>query len=113
MKQLIWTAAYTPFMMGGDVHSPISTEIEIGESFDIGKEMRAYLVVSPSGKTHIAEAETGGFVGTDIEQVKKDVKNAKQEVVEEQIEWAKKEVKKAIRLDNEEFWARFKDERTV
>lgn len=107
MKLTVWTSAYRPFMMGGNVNAPIATEVEVGDSFELGHGIRAHLVVSPSGKTHVAEATTGAFVGTDIDEVKADVSAADPKVMEDQLDWAKKEFEKADHISNERFWAMF------
>jgi len=59
--------------MGGDVNAPIATKLEVGEPFDLGGGFEGYLVVSPAGKTHVVESETGAFVGTSIDDVKADI----------------------------------------
>lgn len=109
MKKVIWTAAYSPFIMGGDVNAPISTEVEVGEPFDLGGGFTGYLVVSPKGRTHVVEAETGAFVGTSIDEVKANIAAGDPAVMRKQITDALEEFKKAIPLTNEQFWGRFRD----
>lgn len=108
MRLTVWTAAYSPFMMGGNVNAPIKTEVEAGDKFDIGKGFEAYLVVSPKGKTHVVEAKTGAFVGTTIDEVKADICAGDMKVMRKQIKAAREEFKKAIPLTNDEFWGRFR-----
>lgn len=85
MKLTIWTRAYSPFIMGGNVNAPIKTKVEAGDKFDIGKGFEAYLVVSPKGKTHVVDAITGAFVGTTIDEVRADVAEGDIKVMRKQI----------------------------
>jgi hypothetical protein len=34
---LIWTTAYRPFIMGGNVNAPIGIKVEVGEKIHVGK----------------------------------------------------------------------------
>ena len=108
MKLTVWTKAYRPFIMGGDVNGPISTEVEVGDAVELGHGFKAHVVVSPTGETYVAEATTGAFVGGDIKQVKADVASADPEVMREQIEKAAIQAKKADCLSNEDFWSLFR-----
>jgi len=108
MKLKVWTEAYRPFIMGGDVNAPISTEIEVGEKVDLGKGIGGYLVCSPSGKTFVAEATTGAFIGGSIEQVKSDIADATPEIMQEQLVAAKRRAKSAEPMKKEKFWGMFK-----
>ena len=108
MKKTIWTAAYSPFIMGGDVNAPIKTEVEVGEPFDLGGGFKGFLVVSPKGTTHVVEAETGAFVGTNIDKVKEDIAAGDPEIMKKQISDAHEEFTKAVSLTNEAFWRRFR-----
>lgn len=106
MKLLIWTEAYQPFIMGGDVNAPIATEIEIPKEniHKLSKDIDVVVICSPKGAVRIAELSTGAFVGTSLTDVTKDVENASQEVMLQQLEQAKKRVKKARHVTNEHFW---------
>ena len=108
MKITVWTEAYSPWIMGGDVHAPISTKLEVGEPVDLGKGFRAYVVDAPNGDTYIAESETGAFVGNDLGQVKQDVEEAAPAVMRQQIAEAKQRAKKARPLTPERFWGMFR-----
>jgi len=103
----IWTEAYRPFLMGGDVNAPIWTEMELRDLIDIGHGLQAYLIVAPDGRTHVAESVTGALVGTDIDQVREDLEAADPKVVRQQIEDAKERVKKADYIEPEQFWSLF------
>jgi hypothetical protein len=100
----IWTRAYHPFIMGGDVNAPSACEVEVSGPYDIGRGMQAYLAVSPNGKTFVAESVTGAIVGPTLDQVREDVRTADPEIIEQQMEYALKEVKKAYTLSQQEFW---------
>jgi len=108
MKFKVWTEAYRPFLMGGNVNAPVSTEVEVGEPFDIGQGLQGYLVVAPSGKTHVAESTTGAFVGTTVDQIKADLESADPDVVKAQMETAATRAQEAEPLDAEHFWSLFK-----
>lgn len=107
-KITIWTEAYRPFILGGDVHAPISTTVEVGDAIDVGKGMKAFVVVSPKGKIHIAESVTGAFVGESVDDVKADIAAADKKVMKSQIEHAKKRLARATALAPEEFWKSFR-----
>jgi hypothetical protein len=100
----IWTEAYRPWIMGGDVNAPIWTEVLAGSPVDIGNGFQAYLITSPSGATYVAEAITGALIGTTIKQVKIDVATGDPEVMLKQIEDAKARVKRADYISPETFW---------
>jgi len=105
----IWTLAYRPFMMGGDVDSPIKTVVEVGEAVDIGKGLKAYVILSPlDGSVHVADFETGAFIGTDLDEVKKNVADGDLRVMKKQIKDAKEEFKKADCLASKKFWGLFR-----
>jgi len=101
----IWTEAYRPFMMGGDVNAPISTEVEVGEPVDLDHGIQVYIVAAPNGRTYVAESITGAFVGMSIDEVKQHIAEGDPEVIWKQIEDAKERVKKARPLDPEQFWS--------
>lgn len=108
-RLVVWTNGYSPFIMGGDVHGPIGTEIEVGERFDLGRGFFGYLVASPiSGKTYVAEATTGAFVGPSLKVVRADVESGEPEDMREQVEEAAERRKKVRMLAPDDFWKRFK-----
>jgi len=105
----IWTEAYTPFIMGGDVNAPITTKVTVkGDPIDVGHGITVFEVVSPKGQTFIVETKTGAFVGSTIEQVKKDVSAADPKVIKDQLKQAVERFKKAKRLTPEQFWSCFR-----
>jgi len=106
---IIWTAAYRPFIMGGNVNAPIATTYDVvGEPIDLGKGIKVWVIVSPKGTIHIADAETGAFVGDNLDQVKTDVAEADEEVMKQQLVDAKVKLKGATHLPPDKFWGRFR-----
>jgi len=95
---------YFPFSMGGKVRRPIVCDVEVTGPYDIGAGRQAYLATSPSGKTFVAESETGAIVGPNLEQVRQDVAEAVVGVMERQMEQARETLKEAETLDAERFW---------
>ena len=108
MKKLIWTEAYRPFMMGGDVNQPIGTMVELDTPIDLGKGAVVHVVASPNGTIHIVESKTGAFVGTSLAQVKKDIKEADEDVIKQQIKDSRKRRKEVEVMSNEDFWSYFR-----
>lgn len=105
MKLRVWTRGYRPFILGGNVHAPLATDLEVHKAFKIGRGLSAYVVINPvSGQTHVAESTTGAFVGDTIAAVRKDMEDADPKVVKEQMKWAAKKAKKARVVSTEEFW---------
>jgi hypothetical protein len=72
----IWTRAYRPFLMGGNVNAPIICDVPVSGPFDIGGGQQGYLAVSPKGHTFVAESVTGAIVGSTIKDVKTDIATA-------------------------------------
>lgn len=108
MKLLVWTEAYSPFIMGGDVNAPIATEIEVVDPILLDHGIVVYLVTSPKGEVFVAESTTGAFVGDSLDKVRQDVANADPKVMSQQLERARERLKKANILSPDEFWARFR-----
>ena len=103
---IVWTRAYRPFMMGGDVNGPVGIEVTPGEKLDLGKGFYGYAIVSPvTGKVYIAESETGAFVGSSLEQVRDDIASCNDiERMKNQITEAKEKAKKLDIISPESFW---------
>ena len=100
----IWIPAYRPFIFGGNVNAPIECLVIAFGPFDIGKGLKAHVVIAPSGKTFVAESETGAIVGSSIQDVRKDVSEGDDQVIRDQIEWARQVVKDAVYVTAAEFW---------
>ena len=104
----IYTATYNPFIMGGDVHQFIKTEVPVGEPQDLGKGYSAYLVTAPNGTAYIVEARTGALLGTDLSQVLEDVAQADTAIMEDQLSKSKLDFEKARLIQPAEFWRKLK-----
>lgn len=104
MKLKVWTEAYRPFILGGDVNAPIMTEIECGNPIAVGKGVNVVEIISPHGTVHIAECTTGALVGTSLFDVRQDIEFASEKIIEEQLSEGKKRVKKATIISAERFW---------
>lgn len=111
MKTLrIWTMGYFPFTMGGQVYRPIGANVLVNEEslFDVGRGIQAYLIVSPSGKTVVAEKRSGAIIGNSIEEVRADVQTGTDESCEQQIVEGLENAARAELIDKLEFWRRMK-----
>lgn len=104
----IWTTNYRPFIMGGDVNAPVMADVPVSGPFDVGKGFTAYLAVSPSGRTFVAESITGAIVGSTIKQVCADIIEGEKSVMDKQIKDAEKLVKRAYITEPDELWKRLK-----
>ena len=105
---VVFTLGYRPFIMGGSCWYPMGLETKVGKKHKLGKGYNGYLITAPNGKTFVAEATTGAFVGPSIEAVKKDIKEGDKKVMIQQVEDAKKMVPKIEVIESEEFWKRLK-----
>ena len=108
MKANIWTENYRPFIIGGDVNAPIMCNIDVLGPYDLGKGFQGWLFATPSGKTLVAETQTGAIVGSTLEEVKNDIESASDTDLKENIEHAKRRVARAYMASEEEFWKRLK-----
>jgi hypothetical protein len=108
-KRIIWTWAYFPFQMGGQVTRPMLTEVEAIEEKSIGKGYKGFSFKTPKG-IKIAESITGAIVGDSFEQVRKDIAEGDDGVIKKQISEAKKELEKGNgkRLSKAEFFRTYK-----
>ena len=104
-KVRVYTLRYEPFILGGSVWQPVSANVEWHGEYDLGKGFRGYLIVSPNGKTFVAESESGAFVGPSIQQVREDIAESENlDLMKKQVEDAKKQSKQAKEIPAEEFW---------
>lgn len=104
---IVWTQAYCPFSLGGSVHRPIGVEINASmlDSVDLGRGYRGFIITSPrTGATYVAEAETGAFIGTDLEEVRDDIQAADERVMTRQIVSARVMSKSVSVQPPDRFW---------
>lgn len=104
-----WTYGYFPFKMGGSPWQPIAADVEADGPHDIGKGMQAYLVTAPSGKTYVAEAVSGAFVGPSLERVRKDVRAGGEDMMAEQLRRAAEVAPTARVISADELWRMLKE----
>ena len=104
----IWTHCYQPFMMGGNVNSPIATKIGYIEEKAVGKGFYAFSFLTAKGEIRIAESITGAIVGNSFDEVRKDIKESKKKVMLQQIEEAKEHSKNVMHLSKEAFFERYR-----
>jgi len=107
MKKLVWTEAYMPFRFGPP-HGLIGTEVEVGDPVSVGADVEVYVVPSPGGVIHIAEASSGAFVGTSLDQVKDDIKTGDPKLMKKQMREALELIPTVRVLSNDEFWSFFR-----
>ena len=104
----IYTATYNPFILGGDVHQFIKTDVPVGEPQDLGKGYSAYLVTAPNGTVYVVEATTGALLGTNLSQVLEDVAQGAPAMMEDQLSKSKLDFEKARLIQPDEFWRKLK-----
>lgn len=103
----MWTRAYRPFITGGDVHSPIATDIKAGGPVSIGKGFKAFLAASPKGTPLVIESKSGGIIGHDLATVRNDVATAKLSVMRKQVREESDFGKRADILTNDKFFSMY------
>jgi hypothetical protein len=106
-KLVVWTKAYRPFIMGGDVNAPIACKVTVDGPHDLGNGVKVCLGVKPSGATFVAELSTGAIVGKSFQEVQNDMQESDPEAVRQQLAEAKERMKCCARLRPEEFWKLF------
>lgn len=101
----VWTQAYRPFILGGNVHAPICCDIEPASAcIDLGKGYQGMSIVSPGGKIFVVEVITGGIVGSSVSEVQADVSTADEAVMKQQIEDGLRQAENADWVTPQEFW---------
>jgi len=104
----VFTIAYTPFVMGGSVWQPVCCEVKVDGPYDIGDGFQGFIVTAPNGKTFIAEATSGAFVGPDLKSVRKDIKIGDKALMSKQVVRAVSDMKRAKEIKPSEFWRKLK-----
>ena len=94
--KLVWTRGHDPFVTGGAVDYVLKTTVPVKGPYTLENGYKGYLVTAPNGKTFVAEALTGAFVGPTLESVRADIKQAKPYVMKQQI-------KEALQFYNDEW----------
>lgn len=98
-------------MMGGNVHAPVSTDVEVGAQIhmEMPFDCKVYSITDPKGRVFIAEKTSGGIVGNSIESVRADLKEAEEAGqtkadIERQLAAQKAIGQTATPLPEDEFW---------
>ena len=104
MEIKVYTLRYTPFVMGGNTWQPVAILVEADGPHDLGSGYNGFIVTAPNGKTFIAEAESGAFIGPDLKTVKEDISTGDSEMMKTQVADAKIQSAQARMLDPDEFW---------
>jgi hypothetical protein len=107
-KIKVYTIGYFPFIMGGNVHQPISCEVEAKGPFELGDGYKGYLVQHPNGDTYVAEESSGGFVGPNLKLVRKDIKEGDKSIMAKQVVDAVLDSLTARIMPANEFWEMLK-----
>ena len=103
----VWSEFYDPFIFGGACYHPGGIKVDPGVKYDLGGGYFGYLIENPiSGRTHVAESTTGGFVGDTIEAVRKDIATGDPAVMKQQVVQAVERAKSMTLMTPEEFWRR-------
>ncbi len=101
----IWTEAYRPFIMGGDVRAPVITNVNVEGPFVLPKGVKVFVATAPNGKTFVVEAESGAMIGPNLEQVYSDIDACPDTAIMcRQIARAKKRQLRAVPVEPAEFW---------
>lgn len=104
----VWTRAYRPFLLGGNVNADIAIEVEPEESVEIDG-YTVHRLTSPDGtKTVWADEVSGGLVGGDLEEIKRDIAVAETAFLDKQLQEMKARGEKAESVDAEDFWRQIK-----
>lgn len=100
----VWRPYYNPFAFGS-CHRNISTVISDNlKQEDIGLGFKA-VVIEYGNKTYVFEVQSGGLVGSSLEEVRKDVESCgDRAIMQKQIEEAKVDGERAIKVSFEEFF---------
>lgn len=111
----VYTEIPTPFRVAGPSYSPLKTEIEEYERIDIGGGYYGILFHNKSVNLwHMAQEDCGALIGSDksraklIKSIKKDVSIGDPEVMKNQIEMGKKQMRKADSVNPETWFNRFR-----
>lgn len=119
----IWTVAYRPFILGGRVRGPVQTTVLVPATrpFDSDSDPAqiadflhavrlahgVYLtpIEAPNGVTFYAEITTGALMGTDLDVVRKDLEEARDVVIKDQLAQSLRDRVTAPHITPAEFWS--------
>jgi len=99
----IWTTAYRPFSMGGNVRGNIATEVEIDKS-DWFELANGYCGAKLDNGFYIDKV-SGGLLGKDLDMIVSDIKTSTREIIDEQLYDMIIERDKSDVISNEKFFS--------
>ena len=105
----IWMKQYQPFVMGGEVWQNIRCEVPVDGPHDLGRGYLGYLAADPDGGTLVVERTSHGVVGTDLEEVREDIRLGDPEGMGRQAGEGLKAFQRARPVLPEDFWGRMKE----
>lgn len=82
----------------------MATLVEADGPHELGSGYNGFVITAPNGKTFIAEAESGAFIGPDLKTVKEDVSIGDSKIMKRQISDAKIQSANAMMIDPDKFW---------
>lgn len=101
----IWT-----FIKDGPRWCPCGIDTsEYRGPYSIGNGYSGFLIAAPNGRTFIAEANTGAFLGGSFDEVRKDVA-ADSGYIERQVRAAREKLAQVQLIDEDLFWRSLKCE---
>ncbi len=100
----VWTWGYFPFTIGGRCNREIATMVQARGPYDLGLGYKGYIAKSPNGRTYIAEATTGAFIGSTLVEVRDDIATGDREIMKRQVADSAKSVANAQVLKSDDFW---------
>ena len=104
----IWATSYNPFIMGGNPHQPVKSDVPVDGPYDLGMGYEGYLATSPDSGAFVVEATSGGIVGRSLETVREDIAQGDPALMVKQVENGRKERDRARTITPEEFWKGFR-----
>lgn len=112
MKVTGWTYFYEPFTCGGELDQPARCdELNATLRVTLGNpatfHVDVYVVPRPSGRGNlIIERTSGGVVGSDLDEVRRDFETADRQVLARQLQAARHNRDRAKVVTAEEWWKR-------
>jgi hypothetical protein len=100
----VWTRAYRPFIMGGDVNRHICTDVQVQGPIELGRGYKAWVLVKPTGGCLYVEEVTKALIGDDLEMIKNDVAAADVQVMDKQLSDESRNGKTASYVSPDEFF---------
>jgi len=99
----VWTKAYRPFIMGGNVNADVVADIQLNGQINVGGT-GLVMIQAPNGDLIWVCATTGGLLGEDLDSIRKDLAESNALVLAQQMIDMKDRGEKADPVTTEEFW---------